>query len=154
MLIHAMSRERAVDWEPNTQTAAVSIGTPDHDYPSSIKMIGWADTLYLNFWDIGDIDPDDWLYKARWGDKEPVLFDRHMAIRVVSFVLAYHGKIDDLLIHCDMGISRSVGMATAIKDSIMESEIKLWDVPNERRMNKRVYDTVMMEFLRARGSGS
>lgn len=116
-----MSRARAARLIPNASCALVSISTPARSYDVSPRGKGWAGVLRLEFHDVAnEVPPDDWLDTY-------VRFTSAHAGRVCVFAHgAISAGIEDLVIHCDAGLSRSVAIAESLRRAGL-ADLKLWE---------------------------
>lgn len=85
---------------PPPNCGIVSIKTP-RDPDAALKE-GWGAILRLSFFDADD--PKD------QADKAGTLFDEEAAKLILAFVNE-HAGLDELVVHCDLGISRSAAVA-------------------------------------------
>lgn len=93
--------------------------------------------LMLEFHDL-DKKPDQEL------NRPVILYDANMAEQVRRFVMEYLNRVDDLVIHCEAGISRSPGMAEAIQ-AALDISVVIWYQPN-RIPNARVRQLTLRGF--------
>jgi len=63
------------------------------------------------------------------------LFDEEMAEKTVAFIEKYKGL--NFVVHCDAGISRSVAVATFMKD-VYEYDRELFEIGSDRFRNIHV----------------
>ena len=122
MKIRTMSRSQALDHVATVPTAIISIYTPGDKQAllrisSLVRAVTW-----LKF---RDIDPDSIRRNGETVDPstgEVVTmemafhdaFSDDQARDVLLFALTHKDHIEELVIHCDAGRSRSVGMAEAL----------------------------------------
>lgn len=116
-----MSRARAAKLIPNVTCALVSISTPTKPYSFGLQLDGWGDVLRLEFHDVAnDVAADDWLDTY-------VRFTDVQAQRVSGFAQqAAAAGIEDLVIHCDAGLSRSVAIAESLRRAGL-ADLRLWE---------------------------
>ncbi len=98
MELKTCSRREAMHTPPNAHWAVISIYTPE-DVPATLQH-GWG---IVSFFAIPDTDtpiPDMQLTRLR-----------------KAIIRAMMGGYKGVIIHCDMGVSRSVGIAKAISDT-------------------------------------
>lgn len=98
--IHFLPRHMAEAIAPPPNCGIISIKTPSD--PDAALNEGWSAILRLSFLDADD--PKD------QAGKESVLFDDAAAKRILAFVRENAG-LDELVVHCDLGISRSAAVA-------------------------------------------
>lgn len=127
-----MSRVRAARLVPNTSCALLSISTPTRPYPISPQYAGWADVLQLEFHDVAnEVPADDWLDTY-------IRFSADEAARSCEFARrALSAGIEDLVIHCDAGLSRSVGIAESLRRAGW-ADLKLWECSAPLQANELV----------------
>ena len=100
-----LSRDNAAAYEPGRKEVCISISDPsDLPVPFSPKF---AAVLRLSFSDIGEATR---LHRA--GD---VLFDAEHAKRTIEFIKRWNA-VDQIVVHCRAGMSRSPAIALAICD--------------------------------------
>ncbi len=103
------SRYKAMDHKSDRRWVVISITTPADGRPlpefSEENRVG---ILRLCFY---DINHDDQV----WDGKLPgYLFNKDMAVQILHFVNEHWDHVDEILVHCDMGMSRSPATAAAI----------------------------------------
>lgn len=110
--IKALSREKAIrlsysDFDNNK--IIISIRDPNKVKPEfNINNSSIKDILYLSFYDISEET------KSIFGGyKSMSPID---AILIRDFVLKWQGEIDAIWVQCEMGMSRSAGIAAAIME--------------------------------------
>lgn len=111
-----MSRAQILKADFDKKTSVISISTPGDRYPTEIvKNKNIRGILFLSF---GDTDPSVSPYKEMFalGAIAPQLtpLKEYQAKMILSFVEAIKDSVDHLVIHCDMGYSRSVGCKNAL----------------------------------------
>ena len=116
--IKAVSRTMAerVSSELKIPHIIISITDPDQELADLCYNPFCVRILRLQFYDI-DIDrlkrntkySDSWLEPYEGG-----LFTETQAEQIIDFVETYKDKIEFILIHCEIGISRSAGVAAAL----------------------------------------
>ncbi len=133
MNIQTCSRGEAVGFKHDKSWAVISIRNPDMT-PVDFECPNLAKVLYLEFDDINKIT------------RGMVAFSIEMAEQVWDFVDAV-GDVDLLLIHCNLGSSRSPGVAAAI------AKVKTGDDMDwfkRKTPNSRVY-AAMLAVANQRG---
>lgn len=125
-----MSRSRAASLIPNRTCALISISTPGKAYPLGPRAAGWYGVLHLDFHDIATAVPlQDWLY---------VSFSELQAHQAVAAVREWRaGGVEDLILHCDAGLSRSVAMAESLRRVGM-GPLTLWECRTPLQANELV----------------
>lgn len=133
-----MSRLRALKLRPNGTCALISISTPGKDYSVAIRAGGWSRYLALQFDDVASQAPaqlgdeQDWLVQAF------ARFDEEDAREVADFIRgAAADGCEDLVVHCDAGLSRSVAIAEAARRAGL-ADMQLWECEQPLRANPLV----------------
>lgn len=93
-----MSRDAFEKRDLKSKAVAISITSPGTTYP--LPGGSYEDVLSLQFWDVTTG------YMGGMSQRD--------AARAAQFVQRWFGKVDYLVVHCEMGISRSAGVAAAI----------------------------------------
>lgn len=88
--------------------------------------------LKINFLDIEDIDTNE------------VYFDRDIARQILDFVDKNCAKVTTIVVHCGVGVSRSVAVASALSKIINHSDDNIFSygIPN-----MLVYTTILDEYF-------
>ncbi|WP_162487208.1 MULTISPECIES: dual specificity protein phosphatase family protein [unclassified Variovorax] len=87
---------------PLPNCGVISLTTPGD--PDAVLHSGWAAVLRLAFHDADKPEP------------ERIVFSKEMAREIVAFLRA-NEQLDEVLVHCDLGISRSAAVALFIRDT-------------------------------------
>lgn len=98
----------------------ISIRTPGDEkaeFYSNNKTI--KDILYLEFYDISYNSQEIFKGYEPMTDKD--------AVKIRDFVLKWKDKVDTLWVHCDVGISRSAGVAAGIIEALGEDNSYIFD---------------------------
>jgi predicted protein tyrosine phosphatase len=112
-------------------SAVISICSGNDVWPTISKDFGAVCKLRFDDW---DAPPDGF---------ECVLFDEHMAARILDFVENLPKSITRVIVHCDAGISRSPGVAVALNE--IYNSVKI--VPPAWQMyNRLVYRTIITVY--------
>jgi predicted protein tyrosine phosphatase len=98
-----LSREDAEYYEPGPNEICISISDPDA--PPADVSSGFAAVLRLNFDDVTERN-----------QQSDILFAADHARAIVDFVDAWP-DVDRLIVHCNMGVSRSPGVALGLCDA-------------------------------------
>jgi len=127
MKVQVYSRKHMKEIEQNVDTCLISIwGTialATQNYrEDDVPMDNWRDVLKLEF--------DDAVEPVLGMDL--TLFDEEMAKKVVAFIEKYKGL--NFVVHCDAGISRSVAVATFMKD-VYEYDRELFEIGHDKLRN-------------------
>lgn len=72
----------------------------------------------------------------------------HDAERIAWFVKQYWNKVDQIVVHCDGGVSRSAGVAAAILKYFTNDDSEIFDNPNyypNMMVYRRVLNALMEE---------
>lgn len=143
MRIHAMSRARACRLQPNATCALISISTPTVVYADSPRREGWKVALHLAFSDVAHCVPFE-------GDPY-TRFDEPMASAATKTAsLAKDAGCEDLVIHCDKGLSRSVAIASSLAEAGF-GDLQLWECHRPWQANELVV-RLMRSTLRPLGA--
>ena len=141
MKISIMSRIEAEQYSPAAHAAIISITDTD---PLGLHLAAFAPERYLmihreQFDDISN-DLDPFFTAISWAQAE----------RLAQFIrLAHESGIDELVIHCEAGISRSAGVAVAACSIIGIDDGFCYE--GDRRPNPLVRDRVLETHERIRG---
>lgn len=102
------SRLAAKNFTCDKPWAAISVSTRPECFPelSTVNQVG---LLQLGFWDISQPKT----YDARLAGK---LFTKEQAKQVLDFANEMMPKIETMLVHCEMGLSRSPAIAAALEN--------------------------------------
>lgn len=101
--VHFLPRHLAEQIHPSPNCGVISLTTPGD--PDATLHADWAAVLRLAFHDADVVEPNR------------VVFNAAMANEIVEFLRA-NEQLDELVIHCDLGISRSAGVALFIRDAL------------------------------------
>jgi predicted protein tyrosine phosphatase len=101
--VHFLPRHLAEKVHPLPNCGVISLQTPGD--PPACLHADWTSVLRLAFHD------------ADKPESDRILFSREMAQDIVSFLRA-NEHLDELLVHCDLGISRSAGVALFVRDAL------------------------------------
>lgn len=124
---------------PDAPHAIISITTTESDLvelPQSVRTRG---VLRLTF-------PD--MVTPCTGWSEDRLFTRNDAERICEFVDEHAPRIEELLVHCDAGMSRSPAVAAALSKALYGDDRLFFEryIPNQR-----VYRILLEACLARRG---
>jgi predicted protein tyrosine phosphatase len=100
--IIVLSREDAESYEPRSREVCISIFDPDAE-PARVSA-RFASVLRLSFDDIIEL-----------GEPTDILFARDHALAITRFIEAWPSA-ERVVIHCNMGVSRSPGVALGLCD--------------------------------------
>lgn len=112
--IQVRPRKAAIEFFSKTPWAAISVSTDPAKFPV-LREENRVGLLQLSFWDIcnpkfaGEFQTENIAEGMR--DK---VFTRQQADEILSFVSEMLSQIDTLLVHCEMGLSRSPAIAAAV----------------------------------------
>ncbi len=134
-----MGREEAEQFTPGPDDLCISIRSPRASHVPRLRA-GWREVLSLVFDDAPVGDPSG----------EAVQLSDDQADAVVA-LLERHPNAHRLVIHCEVGLSRSVSMAMAIAHA-HGAVYRPWWMKRYRIPNRRVYRAVTRAFER-RGAG-
>ena len=97
-----LSREDAEAYDPRGREVCISISDPEAE-PARISPL-FAAVLRLSFNDITEM-----------GEPTDILFAREHATAIAQFMDAW-SNVDRVVLHCNMGVSRSPGVALGLCD--------------------------------------
>ena len=118
MEIQYMSRANAISYCKEAhlaKTAIISISTPNREYteaPFATTANGVQDILFLSF---ADIDGGDAPVRNIHGGEEPDIMHPCDGYKIRRFVRK-NRNVDEIIVHCDEGKSRSAGIAAALAE--------------------------------------
>lgn len=138
MIIHAMSRARALRLRPNATCALISISTPGKLYFTEPRAEGWLGFLALVVDDVANEVPEHLALPGDWLATSFSRFSEADAIEVATRVRLWQSLgCEDLVIHCDAGLSRSVGVGEALWRAGV-GELRLWECEQPLQANPLV----------------
>lgn len=105
--IQVRSRPDAKKFFCDLPWAAISISTDPSNFPE-LQTENRVGLLRLSFWDSDG-------YTISYEETE-YLFNKNYADQIIDFVDEMFPKIETLLVHCEMGVSRSPAIAAAISN--------------------------------------
>jgi len=122
---------------------AISIFSPGAPFYRLPETSFCKDVLYLEFHDInydGDVNS---FYRVDMNDL--IHFSEFLAKRIVDFVLRYKHDVNDILINCEAGMSRSVAVALAVSKILNgeDSDKYVESLYDKRFYNTLIYDTII-----------
>lgn len=117
----------------NISVSLISIGNPD-EKTAELNEELFNDILRLNFF---DYDPT---YSGDQNEKEENSMERSQAKQIVEFVENHNSEY--FFIHCQMGVSRSCGIAYALEKYYNNGEIR----PHWQNYNRHVFKLVNEEL--------
>jgi len=142
MKITVMNRHNAAKYNPNHNIAIISITDP-YSMPNQFVKEN-IDILRLSFDDI-DFMP---MKNAKGEIIEEcsfmVLFKRDHAKQILDFYLKVKDTVDELVVHCEAGRSRSAGTAAALLFVSGQNDRTIFCNPLYHP-NMRVYRTILEE---------
>ena len=136
MIIKVMSRKEASDFsfiDFQEKTAIISINGCNEPLNSfSIDNPNIIDILFLRFDDVeaGEINQ----------------MTRSDAENIIQFVNSNINKVDQIIVHCGAGISRSAGVAAALMLIINGDDSPIFNDP-KRCPNRHCYRTLLNTFF-------
>lgn len=130
MKVQVYNRKHMKEIEQNVDICLISIwgkiALATQNYSENdVPMDNWRDVLKLEFDDA--VEPVLGM--------ELTLFDEEMAEKTVAFIEKYKGL--NFVVHCDAGISRSVAVATFMKD-VYEYDRELFEIGSDQFRNIHV----------------
>jgi len=139
--IVVLPKREAAGFSSDRPWAAISIVTQPYSNPQ-LQELNRVDALYLHFADVARPDPS-WVPQG-------LIFDQSIAGDILDFVEQVWDKIDVLMVHCEMGISRSPATAAAIAHCYHGPETENLFF-NNYTPNTHVYKTILQEYYRRNG---
>lgn len=109
----ALSKREAAEYEPEEAEACISIVSPEAEHPD-LSDYFWG-VLKLKFHDVDEI------YFKRLDEQDAEIsahitpFSLNHAQQILDFWDGRKHDIDRLVVHCEAGVSRSVGVVRALK---------------------------------------
>lgn len=135
--IQVRSRKHAQEYQPDVPWAAISVSTDPDQFPK-LKTENRVGLLQLSFWDIGQ----------EWKEFQDKAFNHQQAQQIFDFLKAVP-DIQALLVHCEMGLSRSPAIAAAIAHTMYGPEAsKVYF--NRFTPNHFVYKTMLEQYEASR----
>lgn len=132
-----ISKADAEKIKPTERDAIISIREPAGMVDLSSR---WKHVLELEFHDADG--NTDWTLPCYTYDTD-VLFDEKMAKDVYDFVKGLPPEVENLIVHCHMGISRSAAIAIALHDTTHDNKIMVHGLRDRYMLhNKHVWRTL------------
>lgn len=136
MIIKCMSRkdcEKYLD-KINISTIIISIKSTGDSTPFKLTICNNPNVIRIRYFEFDDVLTDyDFPYNYAITKKD--------SERIAKFVINYKDKIEQIIVHCDMGISRSAGVAAAIAKYLNLNNDRFFKEPYHP--NKTCYDMVL-----------
>lgn len=125
----------------------ISIYTPGDDPPDVFENDKLVDVLQLCFDDV------TYGWHKRITESDIVRpFSKEDSDKIAEFVLKYKDIVDNIAIHCDAGISRSVGVMVALNNYFNSGDLTyLWSTIGVKHHNALVRDLVEKSLLENTG---
>jgi len=135
MKIKTMSRQEAEKYIPTKKCIFISITTP-HSLPAQIKRNELVEGIFrVSF---NDVDKQDETDAIKF-----IMFDDDMAKAIIDFVVRYKDAVEEIIVHCEAGQSRSVGCAGAIARCFYGDDKEFFE---NKTPNMLVYRTILKVF--------
>lgn len=110
-ILNKSKAERLSYTDYSADRVIISISTPgDEKAEFNLGNSTIKDILYLSFYDISTETQD--IFKGY-----PAMSDED-AIKIKNFVLKWKDKVDTIWVHCDIGMSRSAGVAAGLLEGL------------------------------------
>jgi predicted protein tyrosine phosphatase len=117
--VEFVSQENAEERSPQGREGIISITTPDLG-PARLKP-GWYPVLWIEFDDLEEYESG------------AVLFEKAHANRILGWLDRNEDRLDRIVVHCRMGVSRSAAVARFIADRYgIEEFDREYDLFNKR----------------------
>lgn len=138
--VYSRTKAKSESYKLKIPTVVISITDPDKDLNCFAHNTNLVAVCRVQF---HDTEPDILL-------KNEILMTASDAAKIRRFVDAYKDKVEQIIVHCEAGISRSAGVMAAIQKYLIGNDDQIF---NNRRFcpNMYVYNLMIKEFF---GSGS
>lgn len=140
MIVKVMSQKNAIEYSKtvNNKCVIVSITAPLSENPD-MELPVFANNL--NILDVFRMQFNDYTYKVN----ELSIPERKDFIGLKDFIDKYRDEVDEIIVHCAAGVSRSAGCAVALSQYLsIEDNIS----NNERyKPNRLVYRLAIYELF-------
>jgi predicted protein tyrosine phosphatase len=110
-------------------TTPGKIVKPGYCVPAVLHKDAWHDILRLEFHDVDPMKDANTFYK---------LFDQEHVLKIFEFLKKYEASVDEVVVHCEAGISRSAAVSKFIA-----TVYGLQFPENYSIYNKHVFSTLM-----------
>jgi len=126
--------------------AVVSISDDPDDFPIPPPSCDCRSMLRLHF---SDVETD---FDAFGQERPPKAFTADQAREIAAFVVGLPEDIDSLVFQCELGVSRSAGMAAAVARWLGQDDLRFFrgHLPN-RLVYRLVLEQIDPECVRAGG---
>ena len=129
-----LSRAMALTYVPGMP--AILIGITEWEAKPMVYPGTYLDILRLRFDDV------DQTFDAEGGFK---LFDEGQARAILDFVDKYKDQVDEIVVHCGAGVSRSAGVAAALCLVFDQEDAEFFILPY--LPNRHVYRTIWKVWM-------
>lgn len=117
--IHVHNRAQIERLEPRPNALVISIWTPDSSV-ASIKD-GWHSVHRFCFSDLAGTQSEVLLWKKSLEEmgRKVILFSEEMAKQIfeVLWIAHFSPEVEEVVVHCDAGVSRSQAVARVVRDA-------------------------------------
>jgi predicted protein tyrosine phosphatase len=137
----ALSRSEAQRFRSTDPYVVISLTDTDAQHPDIAPEAALRERLMLQFDDIYPEHCIDQNGRLFWAMQE------EDAERIAAFVRRWWGEVATIVVHCHAGISRSTGVAAAIRRHHGQDERDLFEVP--RSPNRHCLALVAQALVRA-----
>jgi predicted protein tyrosine phosphatase len=138
----ALSRSEAQRFRSSDPYVVISLTDTDSEHPEIAPEPALKERLSLHF---DDIYPEHCI--APNGDRLFCAMQEADAEYIAAFVRRWWGQVATIVVHCHAGLSRSTGVAAAIRRHHGQDERDLFEIP--RSPNRHCLTLVAQALVRA-----
>jgi predicted protein tyrosine phosphatase len=128
----ALSREGAQAYRSSEPYVVISLTDTDAEHPELEPQATLKDRLSLHFDDIYPGDRVDVWGEPRFCEMQP-----EDAERIAAFVRRWWSEVATIVVHCHAGLSRSTGVAAAIRQHHGLDDRDLYEIPRSPNQHCR-----------------
>jgi len=132
----ALSREEAQSFRSTDPFVVISLTDTDAEHPRLEQQAALKDRLSLHF---DDIYPENCIDAQ--GLPSLCEMKRDDAQHIAAFVRQWWGRVSTIVVHCHAGLSRSTGVAAAIRHHHGQDERDLYETPRSPNQHCRALVT-------------
>jgi len=130
--IIVLSQDNAEQYSSDKPYAVISITNPTREYANLKIGLGLTDVLRMKFWDINDAE------LAKQNNLR--YFTEQDADNILNFYDKVKDKVEILMIHCQLGLSRSAAVGAALTKITGGNERQFFV---DKRPNSLIYTTIL-----------
>lgn len=136
-----LNRKKAITYQPSSSAILIGIATPYNPNRPHPPYYGtYKDILKLKFHDIDREEPE-----VAGNFYNPVFFSKEDAQTILKFVDKWINQVEEIVVHCDAGRSRSAGVAAALSKIYTGNDMRFF---REFTPNMHIYRTIFKEYHR------